>query len=62
MLATEWQQWNIPLADLIADGIDVTSIRKITVGVGDLDNPQPGNIGIIYVDDIRVIQWKQDGS
>ena len=54
VLASEWQQWSIPLADLIADGIDVTAIRKISIGVGDLDNPLPGGIGIIYVDDIRV--------
>jgi len=54
VLAAEWQQWNIPLPDLIADGIDVTAIRKLNIGVGDPDNPQPGGIGIIYVDDIRV--------
>jgi len=54
VLASEWRQWSIPLADLIADGIDVTAIRKISIGVGDLDNPLPGGIGIIYVDDIRV--------
>lgn len=54
VLATEWQQWNIPLADLIAAGVDVTAIRKLHIGVGDLDNPPPGNIGIIYMDDIRV--------
>lgn len=54
VLATEWQQWNIPLADLIAAGVDVTAIRKLHIGVGDLDNPPPGNIGIIYMDNIRV--------
>jgi internalin A len=54
VLATEWRQWSIPLADLIADGVDVTAIRKLHIGVGYLDNPQPGKTGIIYVDDIRV--------
>jgi hypothetical protein len=54
VLATEWQQWSIPLAELIDAGVDVTAIRKISIGIGDLDNPQPGGIGIIYVDDIRV--------
>ncbi len=62
VLATEWQQWSIPLADLITDGIDVTAIRKISIGIGDPDNPQPGNIGIIYIDDIRVIQSKPDNN
>ncbi len=62
VLAADWQQWSIPLADLIAAGIDVTAIRKLNIGVGDLDNPQPDNIGIIYVDDIRVIQLNPDGN
>ena len=54
VLATEWRQWSIPLADLIAAGVDVTAIRKLNIGVGETENPQPGGIGIIYVDDIRV--------
>jgi len=54
VLAAEWRQWSIPLTDLIAEGINVTAIRKLQIGVGDLDNPQPGGIGIIYVDDIRI--------
>ena len=61
-LATEWQQWSIPLAEIISTGVDVTTIRTLNIGVGDLNNPQPGGIGIIYVDDIRVIQSKPDGN
>jgi internalin A len=60
VLDEQWQQWNISLADLIADGIDVTAIRKLHIGIGDPDNPQTGEIGIVYVDDIRVIQSKPD--
>ncbi|MBN2593125.1 MAG: leucine-rich repeat domain-containing protein [Sedimentisphaerales bacterium] len=52
----QWQKWSVPLVGLIADGVDVTAIRKVSIGVGDPDNPQPGGIGIIYIDDIRVIQ------
>ena len=58
----QWQQWSILLSDLIADGVDVTAIRKVSIGVGDPDNPQPGSIGIIYIDDIRIIQSKPDGN
>jgi internalin A len=57
---TEWQQWSIPLVDLMADDIDVAAIRKLHIGVGDPDNPLPGGIGIIYIDDIRVIRSKPD--
>jgi internalin A len=60
VLDEQWQQWNISLVDLIADGIDVTAIRKLHIGIGTLDNPQAGGIGIIYVDDIQVIQSKPD--
>jgi internalin A len=60
VLTEQWQKWSVPLADLVADGIDVTSIRKLSIGVGDPDNPQPGDIGIIYIDDIRIIQSKPE--
>ena len=62
VLTEQWRQWSIPLADLIADGLDITAIRKISIGIGDLDNPQPGGIGIIYIDDIRVIQTMPVGN
>ena len=52
----QWQKWSIPLADLTADGIDVTAIRRLSIGVGNPENPQPGGIGIIYIDDIHIIQ------
>ncbi|MBL7186998.1 MAG: M28 family peptidase [Phycisphaerae bacterium] len=54
VLATEWQKWHIPLADLQADGVNVASVKKMIIGVGDRDNPQPSGTGRIYIDDIRV--------
>jgi len=36
--------------------LDVTAIRKMDIGIGSPDNPQPGGSGIIYIDDIRVIK------
>jgi len=62
VLTTDWRQWSIPLADLIAKGLDVTAIRKLNIGVGDPDNPQPGGIGIIYIDDIRVTNHTPQGA
>lgn len=56
ILAEQWQQWSIPLADIAIDGVDVTAIRRLSIGVGDPENQQPDGIGIIYIDDIRVIQ------
>jgi hypothetical protein len=60
ILTMQWQQWSIPLADLITEDVDVTAIRKISIRAGDIDNLQPSGIGIIYVDNIRVIHSKSD--
>jgi len=47
---TEWQEWNINLEDFV--GVNLPSIKKITIGVG--DNAQPGSKGTLYIDDIRL--------
>jgi len=54
VLTSEWQKWHIPLADLRVAGVDVMTVKKMYIGVGDRDNPQPGGTGIIYIDDIRL--------
>jgi internalin A len=56
LLTARWLSWSISLADLIDAGLDVTAIRRMGIGVGSPDNPQPGGSGIIYIDDIRVIK------
>jgi hypothetical protein len=62
VLTEQWQQWSIPLADLVADGLDVTTIRKVSIGIGDPDNPEPGSVGVIYIDDVRVVKTMPDGD
>jgi len=54
VLASEWQKWQIALADLQAAGVDVAAVQKMVIGVGDRQNPQPGGTGRIYIDDIRL--------
>jgi len=48
----EWTEWKIPLSEFA--GVNLSRIKKITLGVGDRDNPTPGGAGLIYVDDIRL--------
>ncbi|NIP55743.1 MAG: hypothetical protein GWN67_14225, partial [Phycisphaerae bacterium] len=48
---TDWQEWNIPLTDFT--GINLDSIEKVYIGLGDRDAMVPGGSGTIYVDDIR---------
>ena len=42
------------LADLQAQQVDVAAIKKMIIGVGRRDDPQPGGTGRIYIDDIRL--------
>jgi hypothetical protein len=54
VLATEWQKWQIALAEVRAAGVDVAAVKKMVIGVGDRKNPKPGGTGRIYIDDIRL--------
>jgi hypothetical protein len=56
VLNPDWQVWAISLEDFQADGVDVTAVKKIVIGVGDKDNPQPGGPGKLFVDDIWVVR------
>jgi len=47
-----WTEWRIPLSDLSSAGINLTAIKKITVGVGDRASPKAGGAGMLYIDDI----------
>jgi hypothetical protein len=55
-----WQEWNIDLKEFSNAGVDLMSIKKMYIGVGNRANPTPGNLGnrpednAIYVDDIRL--------
>jgi hypothetical protein len=45
-----WTQWKIPLSDLT--GVSLTTVQKITLGVGDKASPKAGAAGMLYFDDI----------
>jgi len=47
---TEWQQWQIPYAEL--SGVNLGSVSAMYIGVGDRDNPTAGGTGMIYIDDV----------
>jgi len=50
--AANWQQWNIPLTDFA--GVDLSSVKKIYIGVGNRAAPTSGGTGKLYIDDIRL--------
>ena len=45
-----WTQWRIPLSSLT--GVSLTTVQKITLGVGDKTSPKAGAAGMLYFDDI----------
>ena len=50
----KWQEWHIDLKEFSNAGVNLASVKKICVGVGNRNNPQRGGIGRIYIDDIRL--------
>jgi len=52
--AVKWARWEIPLRDFT--DVRLTRIKKVYIGVGDRDNPLPGDKGKLYVDDLRLVR------
>jgi hypothetical protein len=53
-LRTAWTQWNIDLQAFTDQGINLTNVTSITLGVGNRANPVAGGSGMLYFDDIRL--------
>ncbi len=52
--ALEWTEWKIPLGSLV--GVNLSSVKKMSIGVGGRQTPVPDGTGRIYIDDIRVLK------
>jgi hypothetical protein len=54
-----WQEWVIPLQTFTDQGINLTNVDRIAMGVGTRDNTTvPGGSGKMYFDDIRLYRPK----
>ncbi len=52
---TTWTEWVIPLEDIAAQGIDLTNVDRIAVGLGTRDNISvAGGSGKMFFDDFRL--------
>jgi hypothetical protein len=50
-----WTEWVIPLSAFADQGINLSDVDKIAIGLGNKDNMTiPGGSGKIYIDDIRL--------
>jgi hypothetical protein len=53
-LATSWTQWTIDLTRFADQGVNLTNVTSITLGLGNRNNPVAGGSGMMYFDDIRL--------
>jgi hypothetical protein len=53
VLATDWQQWDIQLSVFSDANVDLATVEKITIGVGNSTALQGGE-GKLYFDDIKL--------
>ena len=49
-----WTQWRIPLQAFADQGINLTEVDKIAIGLGSKGGAASGGSGTMYVDDIRL--------
>jgi regulation of enolase protein 1 (concanavalin A-like superfamily) len=54
VLSGQWRQWPIALDEFT--GVNLTSVRKMSVGIGDRENPQVDGGGQMLFDDFRITQ------
>jgi hypothetical protein len=53
-LTGSWTEWNIDLQAFADQGVNLTNVNSITIGLGNKANPVAGGSGIMYFDDIRL--------
>jgi len=49
-----WTEWVIPLQAFADQGVNLTDVDNISIGLGNRDNPQPGGSGKMFFDDVRL--------
>jgi len=51
-----WAAWSIPLSEISDAGVNLASVKKMAIGLGDRANPVAGGSGMLYIDDINITQ------
>jgi hypothetical protein len=49
-----WTQWDIDLTRFADQGVNLSDVNSITLGLGNRNNPVAGGSGMMYFDDIRL--------
>ncbi len=53
-LISTWTEWRIDLKEVGDAGVILTDVSNLAIGFGDKDNLQPGGLGLVFFDDIRL--------
>jgi hypothetical protein len=53
-LITDWADWNIDLQAFADQGVGLTNVNTIALGLGNKMNPLAGGSGTMYFDDVRL--------
>jgi len=53
-LINTWTQWTIDLTRFADQGVNLSNVNSITLGLGNKNNPVAGGTGLIFFDDIRL--------
>jgi len=53
-LRATWTRWDIKLQAFADQGVNLTNVTSITLGLGNRANPTAGGAGMMYFDDIRL--------
>jgi len=54
-----WTEWIIPTQAFADQGVNLTDVDNISIGIGDRNNPQPGGSGKMFFDDIRLYPHRE---
>jgi hypothetical protein len=54
VLNGQWQRWPIALDELA--GVNLMSVRRMSVGIGDRNSAQVDGAGLVLFDDFRITQ------
>jgi len=49
-----WTEWNIDLQAFTDQGVNLSNVTSITLGLGNRNNPVAGGTGMMFFDDIRL--------
>ena len=56
VMVRSWTQWIIPLQAFADQGINLTDVNKLVIGLGSKGGVAAGGTGMVYIDDIRLYQ------